>query len=101
MLVRAAHAVYSRWERLPPLEHERLRAAADQVKQLALDLRGRLDSGPAERELGQASRRLATGIMDAAGSDPRLSDSDLAALREDLAHELRRFAGRSATRKAA
>jgi hypothetical protein len=89
--VRVARLVYSRWEALAPTERDRLAALADDVKQRALDVRGQVDDGQAERELEQASTELA----DALGAD------EVAALRAELKRELDRVerdqrAGRAA-----
>jgi hypothetical protein len=78
--VRLARVLYRRWESLLPAERERLASLADDVKQRALDVRGQVDGGLAERGLEQASGELA----DALGAD------EVAELRAELKRELDR-----------
>ena len=78
--VRVARLVYRRWEALAPAERERLEALAGDVKERALEVRGRVDDGTAERELELASAELA----DAMGAD------EVAELRAQLRQELER-----------
>lgn len=78
--VRVARLLYRRWEALAPGERERLASLADDVKQRALDVRGKVDGGEAERELEEASTELAGAL----GAD------EIAALRDDLRRELDR-----------
>jgi len=80
--VRVARLLYSRWERLAPPDRRRLAPLAEDVKQRALDVRGAVDGGQAERELDAASSELAVAL----GAD------EVAALREELRRELERAA---------
>jgi hypothetical protein len=57
--LRRARALYHEWRQLPQRELARLAPFAREVKELALDLRGQLDSVTAERELSQANDALA------------------------------------------
>jgi hypothetical protein len=88
---RVARLLYRRWERLAPAERERLEALATDVKELALDVRGKVDDGEAERELARASSELA----DELGAD------EVAGLRADLRAELERVAREQSARDAA
>ena len=56
--LRRARALYYEWWVLPDRERGRLAAQAREVKELALDMRGRADAAAAERELGQANDAL-------------------------------------------
>ena len=78
--VRVARLLYRRWEALAPQERERLEPLAEDVKERALEVRGKLDDGVAERELELASTELAAAL----GAD------EVAELREDLRRELER-----------
>lgn len=89
--VRIARLLYHRWERLSPAERERLSPLADTVKERALDVRGTVDDGTAERELERASTELA----DALGAD------EVAALRAQLKSELERVERQQRERPAA
>jgi hypothetical protein len=89
--VRIARLLYHRWERLSPAERERLGALADNVKERALELRGTVDDGAAERELERASSELAEAL----GAD------EVAELREQLKSELERVDRAQRARRAA
>src|SRR4051794_16383478 len=56
--LRRARALYHEWRLLPQRELARLAPFAREVKELALDLRGRIDSVAAEHELAQANEAL-------------------------------------------
>ena len=56
--LRRARALYHEWRLLPERERGRLAPYAREVKELALDLRGRADSAAAERELAAANDAL-------------------------------------------
>lgn len=95
LMVKVAHSLYRRWELMAPAERERLTAVARQVKDRALDLRGKVDRPAAERELRDASGELATAIASSAESDPAMDTAELEQLRAELAEELQRLAGAS------
>jgi hypothetical protein len=78
--VRIARMLYQRWEALAPAERKPLEPLAEDVKQRALDVRGTVDDGVAERELEEATSELAEAL----GAD------EVAALREELRRELER-----------
>jgi len=78
--VRIARMLYRRWERLGPEDRQALEALADDVKERALEVRGKADDGASERELELANDELA----DALGAD------EVAALRAELRRELER-----------
>lgn len=61
-ILRVARGLYERWNRLPKPEREALAPVAAEVKEAALDLRGRDDRPAAERDLEQASTRLAEAL---------------------------------------
>lgn len=89
--VRIARLLYRRWEGLAPDERKRLEPLAGDVKERALEVRGKVDDGTAERELDRASTELA----EAMGAD------EVAELRAELKRELERMdrelrAGRAA-----
>ena len=56
--LRRARALYHEWRLLPERERARLAPFAREVKDLALDLRGHVDRGSAERELAEANDAL-------------------------------------------
>lgn len=89
--VRIARLLYRRWEKLAPPERARLEALAGNVKERALEVRGTVDDGTAERELEQASTELA----EAMGAD------EIAELRAELRRELERVAHEQRSRHAA
>ena len=60
--LRRARALYYEWRYLPERERGRVAPFAREVKELALDLRGRIDSDAAVRELAQANDAL-TAIL--------------------------------------
>ena len=89
--VRIARLLYRRWESLTPEERERLGPLAGDVKERALEVRGKVDDGAAERELERASTELA----EAMGAD------EVAELREELRCELERMDREQRARRAA
>jgi hypothetical protein len=89
--VRVARVLYRRWEALSPAERERLEALADTVKERALDVRGKVDDGSAERELEHANSELAEAL----GAD------EVADLRQQLRRELERVDREQRARRAA
>ena len=91
MGVRIARLLYRRWERLAQPDRDRLEALADSVKERALEVRGKVDDGTAERELERASMELA----EAMGAD------EIAELRAQLRRELERVDREQRTRHAA
>src|ERR687886_734923 len=69
--VRVARSLYGRWLRLPAPDRERLEPLAEDAKRLALDLRGFVDRGTAERELrDELGRELARLAAAEAGRAP-------------------------------
>ena len=89
--VRIARLLYRRWEGLAPAERQRLEPLAGDVKERALEVRGKVDDGTAERELEHANTELA----EAMGAD------EVAELREQLKRELERVDREQRTRRAA
>jgi hypothetical protein len=63
--MRVARALYYEWRLLPERERGRLAPLAREVKELALDLRGAIDRGTAEAELGMANAALAAALSHA------------------------------------
>ena len=90
--VRVAEALYRRWLTLAPDERERLEPLAESVKRCALDLRGRADSGVAERELADVSMELALAIANSERGNPLVVTSEFEALRRELSAQLGRLA---------
>ena len=88
---RVARLLYRRWERLAPAERDRLETLASDVKELALEVRGKVDDGEAERELERASSELAEAL----GAD------EVAELRAELRQELERVEREQRSRRAA
>jgi hypothetical protein len=64
--LRRARALYHEWRLLPQRELARLAPFAREVKDLALDLRGHVDSVTAERELTEANDALDTMLRHSA-----------------------------------
>lgn len=89
--VRVARLLYRRWEALTPPERQRLEPLAKDVKERALEVRGRVDTGEAERELELASTELAAAL----GAD------EVAELRAELRRELERVERDQRARRAA
>ena len=89
--VRIARMLYRRWEALAPAERERLSSLAGNVKERALEVRGKVDDGAAEHELELASTELAHAM----------GDDEVAELRAQLRHELERVEREQRTRDAA
>jgi hypothetical protein len=89
--VKIARLLYRRWEAMAPAERERLEELAGNVKERALEVRGKVDDGTAARELERASTELAAAM----GAD------EVAELREQLKRELERMDREQRTRRAA
>ena len=89
--VRVARLVYRRWEALSPAERQPFESLATDVKERALDLRGQVDDGEAEREL-----ELATTELTAA-----LGAEEVVELRSELRRELERVEREQGARNAA
>jgi len=89
--VRIARLLYRRWEALAPAERERLETLAGNVKERALEVRGKVDDGTAERELEEASVELAEAM----------GDDEVAELRVQLRQELERMDREQRARRAA
>jgi hypothetical protein len=90
--VHVARSLYGRWRRLSAQERARLEALAEDVRERALELRGRTDTTEPLRDLGTANRRLADAIIQSAAADPEVSDVEVRELRSELARELERLA---------
>lgn len=89
--VRVARLLYRRWEALAPSERDPLEPLAADLKERALEARGKLDGGRAARELEEATAELA----EAMGPD------EVAELRAQLKRELARAEQRQRERPAA
>jgi hypothetical protein len=89
--VRVARLLYWRWESLAPSEREPLEPLAADLKERALEVRGKVDDGQAARDLEAATAELA----EAMGAD------EVAELREQLRRELERAERRQRERPAA
>ena len=94
--VRVAEALYRRWQTMPTAELERLEPLAESVKRSALDLRGRVDSALAERELADVSMELALAIANSERANPLVTTSEFEALRAELSAQLGRLAQQQA-----
>ena len=92
VVIKVAHGLYRRWERLAPRDRERLSGLAEQAKAAAFELRGRTDREAAEAELTRANEDLAGAIADAVAADPEATTTEIEALRDDLRRELDRVA---------
>jgi hypothetical protein len=64
--LRRARGLYHEWRLLPQREMARLAPFAREVKDLALDLRGEVDSVAAERDLAGANDALDTMLRGSA-----------------------------------
>jgi hypothetical protein len=64
--LRRARSLYHEWRLLPQREMARLAPFAREVKDLALDLRGQVDSVAAERDLAGANDALDTMLRGSA-----------------------------------
>jgi hypothetical protein len=64
--LRRARMLYHEWRLLSQRELARLAPFAREVKDLALDLRGHVDSAAAERELAEANDALDAMLRDSA-----------------------------------
>jgi hypothetical protein len=89
--VRVARVLYRRWESLTPAEREPLERLAEDVKERALEARGKIDDGAAERELEVANTELAAA----------LGAEEVAELRSELRRELERMDREQRARRAA
>jgi hypothetical protein len=96
--VRVARSLYGRWLRLPAPDRERLEPLAEDAKRLALDLRGFVDRGTAERELRVANESLAAALVESAEADPEVTEAEVGRLRDELGRELARLAAAEAGR---
>jgi hypothetical protein len=90
--LRLARALYHEWRLLPERERGRTAGIAREVKDLALDLRGRGSPREAEAELAMANEGLAIVIMDAIERDRRRTRADVEEMRAYLQQELYRAA---------
>lgn len=89
--MRVARVLYRRWEALAPDERTPLEKLARDVKERALEVRGKVDGGKAERELELASTELAAA----------LGAEEVAELRAQLRGELERMERTQRSRPAA
>jgi hypothetical protein len=64
--LRRARGLYHQWRLLPERERSRVAPAAQEVKDLALDMRGYADGAAAERRLAEANEALALILRNAA-----------------------------------
>lgn len=93
LAVQVARSLHGRWRRLSSGDRDRLRPLADEVKDLALNIRGEADPAEAGRDLAAAGERLASAMVESAEADPDLGEIEVRALRDELARELERLAG--------
>jgi hypothetical protein len=63
-LIGVARSLYRRWERLGPDDRERLGALAHDVRESALELRGRVDRAAAERKLAREVESLRLALTE-------------------------------------
>lgn len=63
--LRLARTLYREWQLLDEPARSRIAPIAREVKDLALELRGRFDRGAAEGELAEANEALAIVIVEA------------------------------------
>lgn len=92
MRMRVARSLHERWRRMSSNDRVRLQPLAQEVKDQALDLRGRKDPDLAGQELGIANERLADAMLVSAETNPDVTDIEVRRLRADLALELERVA---------
>ena len=90
--VHVTRSLYGRWRRMSGAARQRLEPLAEEVKELALELRGLVDTTDAERDLRAANERLVDAMVESAASDPEVSEDEVRELRADLALELDRLA---------
>jgi hypothetical protein len=64
--LRRARGLYHQWRLLPERERSQVAPAAQEVKGLALDMRGYADGAAAERRLAEANEALALILRNAA-----------------------------------
>ena len=83
--LRLARTLYREWQQLEEPGRSRVAPIAREVKELALELRGRLDRGAAEHELGEANEALAILIVKAVAGT-----RDEAAIRMHIEREFTR-----------
>ena len=88
--LRLARTLYHQWHILPPRERRRIASLAEEVKELALDLRGMIDRRRAEGELALANETLAIAIVDSVEHDRTRSEDDVDSLRRYLQAEIER-----------
>jgi hypothetical protein len=89
-LLQVARGLYRRWGALRAPERKRLAELALELKEHALDLRGRMDRPAAARELLDATEGMAIALAEAADRDPEIGPAELQNLRKDLGEELLR-----------
>ena len=91
--VHVARSLYGRWRRMSGAARQALEPLAEDVKERALDLRGRADPREAQQGLREANERLVDAMVETAAADPDVSEVEVRELRDDLARELERLAG--------
>ena len=89
--MKLARTLYREWQMLDEPQRGRTGPIAREVKDLALELRGRFDRGVAEAELAQANEALAIVLIEAVAGEP-----DEAAVRSHIEAEFTRAAFGSA-----
>jgi hypothetical protein len=89
-LLQVARGLYRRWGALRAPERKHLAELAYELKEHALELRGRMDRPAAARELLEASEGLAIGLSEVAERDQEMGPAELQNLRKDLGEELLR-----------
>jgi hypothetical protein len=89
-LLQVARGLYRRWGALPAAERKRMAELALELKEHALELRGRMDRPEAARELLVVSEAVAIALAEAADRDPETGPAELQNLRKDLSEELLR-----------
>ncbi len=90
--VHVARSLYGRWRRMSGAARQALEPLAEDVKERALELRGIVDAGEAQRGLREANERLVDAMVETAAADPEVSEIEVRELRNDLARELERLA---------
>ena len=83
--MKLARTLYREWQLLDEPKRARLAPIAREVKDVALELRGRFDRGAAEAELAQANEALAIVLIEAIAGEP-----DEAAVRKHIEAEFTR-----------
>ena len=85
--LRLARTLYREWQLLEDPARSRIAPIAREVKDLAFELRGRIDRRAAEAELGEANEALAIVIVEAVAGAP-----DEAEVRRHIEREFTRAA---------